>query len=68
MRAQPGWVEVSPSGANTVYQFQDAIMTIFPNGNWRCIGPESRLTTGAASGNVNNLEKFLQDWANANPI
>jgi hypothetical protein len=68
MRAQTGWVEVSSPNANTVYQFKDAVMTIFPNGSWRCVGPKSRLTTGVAVGNVNNLELFLQAWANANPL
>jgi hypothetical protein len=36
-------------------------MTIFPNGNWRCVGR-------VAVGNVNNLEQFLEDLANANRV
>jgi hypothetical protein len=68
MRAAPGWMERQASGSNLVFQFKDAIMTIFPNGNWRCVAPQTRLVQGVAQGKVSQLEKFLQGWAAANPL
>ena len=67
MRSRPGWIEHPTSDANFVFQFKDTIMTIFPNGNWRCINPQG-LTQAIRQGNVNNLQKFLQDFAAVNPL
>jgi hypothetical protein len=65
MRSTLGWIEHATSDANFVFQFKDAVMTIFPNGNWRCVSPHG-LTQAVHQGNVNNLEKFLQDFAALN--
>jgi hypothetical protein len=62
-----GWTEIPTTDANHVFQFKDAVMTIFPNGNWRCVNPQG-LTQAIRQGNVNNLEKFLQDFAAVNPL
>jgi hypothetical protein len=29
-----GWTEIPTSDANHVFQRGDAVMTVFPNGNW----------------------------------
>jgi hypothetical protein len=65
VRSTPGWIEHATSGANFVFQFKEAFMTIFPDGNWRCVSPQG-LTQAVRQGNVNNLEKFLQDFAAVN--
>lgn len=68
LRSTPGWVEQQTSDANFVFQFKDAAITVFPNGNWRCVAPETRLVKGVAQGKVGQLDKFLQTWATANPL
>ncbi len=68
MRSTPGWTEHPTSDTNFVFQFKDAIMTIFPDGSWRCVGPATRLTKVITQGKVHNLEKFLQDFAAVNPL
>jgi hypothetical protein len=61
-----GWIEIPTSNTTSMFQLRDATMTIFPNGNWRCVSPQG-LTQAVRNGNVNNLEKFLQDFAAVNP-
>jgi hypothetical protein len=65
MRSTPGWIEHATLDANFAFQFKDAVMTIFPNGSWRCVSPE-RLTQAVRQGNVNELEEFLRDFAAVN--
>lgn len=60
-----GWMELQTNDANFVFQFEDAVMTIFPDGNWHCVIPQG-ITQALRSGNVNNLEQFLNDFAAAN--
>jgi hypothetical protein len=67
MRRTPGWFEHETSDANFVFQCKDAIMTIFPDGSWRCVTPQG-LSQAASKGNVNGLEKFLNEFAAANPL
>ncbi len=67
MRATPGWIEHATSDATFVFQYKDAIMTIFPDGSWRCVSPQG-LTQAVSKGNVNNLEEFLNEFAAANPL
>jgi hypothetical protein len=67
MRSAPGWIEIPTSDATFGFQFADATMTIFPDGSWRCESPQG-LTRAVSQGNVNNLEKFLQNFAAANPF
>lgn len=68
LRSTPGWVEQQTSDAHFVFHFKDAVMTVFPNGNWRCVAPRTRLVKGVAQGKVGQLESFLQTWATANPL
>jgi|GEM_PF-5294114 len=65
MRSAPGWIEHQTSDATFLFQFGDAMMTIFPNGNWRCVIPQG-LTQAVRRGSANNLEQFLKDFATAN--
>jgi hypothetical protein len=67
MRATPRWIEHETSDANFIFQYKDAIMTIFPDGSWRCVMPLG-LTQATSEGNVNNLEQFLKDFAALNPL
>ena len=67
MRSTPGWIEIPTTDANFVFQFKDTVMTIFPNGNWHCATPQG-LSDAIGQGNVNNLEKFLQDFAAVNSL
>jgi hypothetical protein len=67
MRSAPGWVEMPTTNANHVFQFQEVVMTIFPNGNWRCVAP-NRLVEEVRTGTVHNLEKFLTDFGEANHV
>lgn len=67
MRSIPGWAEVPTSDASLVFQFGDAIMTIFPDGSWRCLNAH-RLVQNIRAGKLVELEKFLQDFAAANPL
>jgi hypothetical protein len=67
MRSAPGWVEHQASDANFLFQYKDAVMTVFPDGSWRCVIPQG-YTQAIRSGNLNNLERFLQDFAAANPL
>jgi hypothetical protein len=67
MRSTPGWTEHPTSDANFVFQFKDAVMTIFPDGSWQCVNPHG-LTAAMSRGNVNNLEQFLKAFALANPL
>jgi hypothetical protein len=67
MRSTPGWIEIPTSNATFLFQFKDAKMTIFPDGSWRCVAPK-RLVKGIAEGKLALLEKFLQDFAAANPL
>jgi hypothetical protein len=68
MRTFPGWIEDAESrlAANSVWRFRDTMMTIEPNGDWHCEGPHTNLTVGIATGNVNNLEQFLREFAAEN--
>ncbi len=68
MKAAPGWIEHQTSDATFVFQFADATMTIFPDGSWRCVAPQTRLARGVAQGKVGQLEKFLQAWGAVNPL
>ena len=67
MRSTPGWVEVPTSDATFVFQFGDAVMTIFPDGSWRCVNTH-RLVQRVAEGKLALLEKFLREFAAANPL
>jgi hypothetical protein len=67
MRGTPGWIEHTTYDANFAFQYKDAIMTIFPDGSWRCVMPQG-LTQAVSTGTVNNLEKFLTDFAALNPL
>jgi hypothetical protein len=67
MRSTPGWIEHTTSDANFAFQYKDAIMTIFPDGSWRCVIPRGLMQT-TSEGNVNNLEQFLNEFALANPL
>jgi len=67
MRSTPGWSELKTSDANFVFEYKDAIMTISPDGSWLCEMPKG-LTQEVSRGNVNNLEKFLKDFADLNPL
>jgi hypothetical protein len=42
-------------------------MTIFPDGSWHCVAP-NRLVHDVAQGKLALLEKFLRDFAAANPL
>ncbi len=42
-------------------------MTIFPDGSWMCTVPAG-LTQAVSQGKVKDLEKFLKDFAAANPL
>ncbi len=66
MRSSPGWVEYKTSDATFVFQFRDACMTVFPDGSWRCTIPQG-LTQAISEGSVSTLEKFLKEFAAANP-
>ena len=68
IKSAPGWIEIPTSDATFVFQFADATVTIFPDGSWRCIAPQTRLAQGLATGKVGQLEKFLQAWSAANPL
>ncbi len=65
MRSTPGWIEHQTSDATFLFQFGDAMMTVFPNGNWRCVAPQS-MTQAVRQGSMNNLGQFLKDFAAAN--
>jgi hypothetical protein len=65
MRSTPGWFEHETSDANYIFQFKDAVMTIFADGSWECVMPNG-LTQTTSRGTVNNLEQFLKDFAVAN--
>jgi hypothetical protein len=67
MRSTPNWTELATSDANFAFQYQDALMTIFPDGSWRCVIPQG-LTEAISQGNVNNLDQFLKAFALANPL
>ena len=67
MRSTPGWCELKTSGANSVFEYKDSVMTIFPDGSWQCATPKG-LTQAISHGKVKDLEKFLQDFAAANPL
>jgi hypothetical protein len=65
MESSPGWIQIPTSDANHVFQFRNATMTIFPNGNWECVTPV-RGRQQVSRGSLNGLEKFLQDFAAVN--
>jgi hypothetical protein len=65
MRSAPGWVEVCSQDNTRQFQNGDAVMTIFPNGNWRCVARQG-LTQAVRQGSVSNLEQFLKDFAAVN--
>ena len=65
MRSAPGWIEHQTQDATFLFQCGDAMMTIFADGNWRCVVPQG-LTQAVRQGSVNNLEQFLKDFAAAN--
>jgi len=67
MRSTPGWIEIPTSDATFRFQFKDATMTIFPDGSWHCVAP-NRLVHDVAQGKLALLEKFLRDFAAANPL
>ena len=67
MRSTPNWAELATFDANFVFQYKDAVMTIFPDGSWRCVIAQGFVQT-VSEGNVNNLEQFLKDFALANPM
>jgi hypothetical protein len=67
MRSEPGWIEHETSDATFVFQYKDAIMTIFPDGSWDCVMPRG-LTQMTGRGIVNNLEMFLKEFAALNPL
>jgi hypothetical protein len=64
MRAAPGWFEHQTSNATYLFQNRDAMVTIFPNGSWRCTRQGSALVV--RKGSVNNLEQFLNEFAVCN--
>ncbi len=66
MRSASGWLEHQTLDATFVFQNRDAVMVIYPNGNWRCTIPQG-LTTAKGEGSVHNLEQFLKDYEAANP-
>jgi hypothetical protein len=66
MRYAPGWLEHQTSDEAFVFQNRDAIMTIFPDGSWRCTIPQG-LTQAIRQGSVHTLERFLAEFAVANP-
>jgi hypothetical protein len=67
MRSAPGWIELKTSGASSVFEYKDAIMTIFPDGSWMCAVPGG-FKENVGHGKVKDLEKFLKDFAAANPL
>jgi len=67
MRSTPGWTEYQTSDATFLFQFRNATMTIFPNGNWHCEMTKG-VTKTFSKGTVNNLDKFLKDFAVINPL
>jgi hypothetical protein len=58
-------MEHQTSDANSIFQFKDAVMTISPDGKWRCVIPQG-ITQAIRSGNVENLEQFLTEFAAVN--
>jgi hypothetical protein len=67
LRSAPGWIEIPTSDATSLFQFQDATMTIFPDGSWRCVAP-NRFGGIVAEGKLALLEKFIHAFATANPL
>ena len=67
MRSAPEWIEIPTSDANHLFQRKNATMTIFPDGRWECVAPV-RGRQEVSRGNLNGLEKFLQDFAAVNPL
>jgi hypothetical protein len=67
MRSAQGWIEHPTSDATFVFQYKDAVMTIFPDGSWQCLGPYG-LPQAVSRGTVNNLEQFLNEFSAANPL
>jgi len=68
IRRYPAWIEAptSTSNANRVFQFDDALLTIFPDGGWTVEQPLGIEFT-KHQGTINNLETFLEVFAAANP-
>jgi hypothetical protein len=65
MRSAPGWIEHQTMDATFVFQCRDAILTVFPDGSWKCVIPQG-VTQAIRQGTVHNLEQFLNDFAAAN--
>jgi len=67
MRAIPGWIEHKTSDATFMFEFHDALVTVFSDGSWRCTIPQG-LTHAVSEGTVQMLEKFLKQFEAANSL
>jgi hypothetical protein len=59
MRSEPHWNEVRTSDATFAYRCQDAVMTIFPDGSWRCEIPQG-FSMSISTGKFGQLDAFLK--------
>jgi hypothetical protein len=65
--ATPKWTPISVSDGTSMFQRGDTIMTIFPDGNWRCVSPDGLQGERNFWGNdVNDLKEFLEKFVAAN--
>jgi len=65
VRSAGGWTEIPTGDANHIFQYGDTVMTVFPDGSWRTATPDG-LKQQIRSGNLNNLEQFLNDFSAIN--
>ena len=67
LRSAPDWIEHhQTTGGTLVFYNRDAILRMFPNGFWECISGQG-FTQRIRRGTVHELERFLNDFAAANP-
>jgi hypothetical protein len=66
MRANTGWTEEEAPDHTMVFRSGNAILKIFPDGHWRCTVTRDLRKT-AVQGPIEELERFLKEFAELNP-
>jgi hypothetical protein len=67
VQSADGWTEIPTNNANRLFQRMDAQITIFLDGSWSCVYPHAG-ALAHNTGNLNNLERYLQNFNAANPL
>jgi hypothetical protein len=66
MRATAGWTEQETADNTMAFFAGNAVLKIFPDGHWRCTVTRDLRKT-AVQGPINELERFLKEFAELNP-